>query len=213
MPNAEAAAPAPSAPASTARTISYLTWTRSAGSKKAPEVKAGSVTVSGCGFSVRDAASEASLLRSWPSMAPPAPEFRPCNYSAKMNGPDSLLTGEEGHCRYHGSQKPATPDDRPDAIPGTRQNHVDIHDRVFWTPSAPERSRATSSASFSRSAVRNGARPAATTTNGSAGARSVHSAGRLTSSPSSPNTYTRSARQFRRRFTNSSSRTNHGWNR
>src|SRR5271165_7414358 len=75
-----------------------------------------------------------------------------------------------------------------------RQNPVDIHGRISWTPAAPERSRATSSASFSRSAVRNGARPAATTTNGSAGAISVHSAGRLTSSPASSNTYTRSVR-------------------
>ena len=51
---------------------------------------------------------------------------------------------------------------------------LDVHGRIFWTPAAPERSRATSSASFSRSAVRNGARPAATTTNGSAGARPVY---------------------------------------
>src|SRR5271165_6726339 len=111
-----------------------------------------------------------------------------------MNGQNSLLAGEEGHCHYHCSQKVEMPDDRPDAIPGTRQNPVDVHGRILWTPPAPERSRATSSASFSRSAVRNGARPAATTTNGSAGAISVHSAGRLTSSPASSNTYTRSVR-------------------
>ena len=45
---------------------------------------------------------------------------------------------------------------------------------------------ATSSASPSRSAVRNGDRPADTTTNGSPGITSVHSAGRHASSPASP---------------------------
>src|ERR1019366_2703668 len=131
----------------------------SAGSKKAPEVKAGSVTVSGCGFSVRDAGSKASLLRSRPAIAPPIPEFRPCNSTAQANGLGSLLVSEEGDCRYICCQKPGNPDGPADAIPGKRQNPVDVHGRIFWTPPVPERSRATSSANFSRSAVRNGARP------------------------------------------------------
>jgi len=77
----------------------------------------------------------------------------------------------------------------------------------------PAPSWATSSASTSRSAVRNGERPADTTTNGSAGTTSVHSAGRLASSPLSSKKKTRSDCQVLRRFTNSNERPDNGWNR
>ena len=66
---------------------------------------------------------------------------------------------------------------------------MDTHGVIRLTSSgtepAPWRSSPASSASSSRSAVRNGDRPAATTTNGSPGTTSVHSAGRHASSPAS----------------------------
>jgi len=54
--------------------------------------------------------------------------------------------------------------------------------------------------------------PARRSTKGSSATTSVHSTGSESSDPSGSNTYTRSARQFRRRLTNSSSRSNNGWN-
>ena len=57
-------------------------------------------------------------------------------------------------------------------------------------------------------------RPSAdTTTNGSPGTTSVHSAGRHASSPASSKKQTRSDCQFLRRFTNSNDRPDNGWNR
>jgi len=52
-----------------------------------------------------------------------------------------------------------------------------------------------------------------TTTNGSAGTTSVHSAGRLASSPLSSKKKTRSHCQVLQRFTNSNERPDNGWNR
>ena len=99
-----------------------------------------------------------------------------------------------------------------------RQNPADTRGIIGLTRSAPLRGRrhrssyrapasdATSSANATNPSRWNGARPPATTTNGSSGTASVHSAGSETSAPVSSRTYTRSARQLFRRLTNSSSR-------
>ena len=95
-----------------------------------------------------------------------------------------------------------------------RRNHLDTHGVIRLTSPDPESaflsSSATSPASSSRSAARNADRPAETTTNGSPAATSVHSAGRLASSPASSKKYTRSDRQALRRFTNSNDRPDNG---
>src|SRR6266496_3829428 len=98
-----------------------------------------------------------------------------------------------------------------------RQNLLDYHGRILLTlpRSAPDPGprTPTRSASTRRSAIRNGERPAETTTNGSAGTTSVHSAGRLASSPASSKKKTRSHCQVLQRFTNSNERPDSGWNR
>jgi hypothetical protein len=95
-----------------------------------------------------------------------------------------------------------------------RRNHLDTHGVIRLTSSDPEfaflSSPAISSASSSRSAVRNGDRPAETTTNGSSAATSVHSVGKLASSPASSKKYTRSDCQVLARLTNSNDRPNNG---
>jgi hypothetical protein len=73
-------------------------------------------------------------------------------------------------------------------------------------------SDATSSDNATSPSRWNGARPPATTTNGSSATASVHSAGNETNSPARSRTYTRSARQLCRRLTNSNSWPAHGWN-
>ncbi len=80
-------------------------------------------------------------------------------------------------------------------------------------PAASESASAASkSASASRSVTRSRDRPAATVTNGSAAAASVHAAGSPHSSPSSPTTNTRSSPQVLRRKANTNSWPDHGWN-
>jgi len=101
--------------------------------------------------------------------------------------------------------------------PELRQNPLDTHGEIRWTVSGPDSRTLASlpirSANSSRSAVRNGERPAETTTNGSSATTSVHSAGRFPTSPASSKKKTRSSCQDLTRFTNSNDRPNSGWNR
>ena len=97
-----------------------------------------------------------------------------------------------------------------------RRNPLDIHGIIRLTASplaGRDHSRSIRSASASRPSTVNGQRPSAMTTNGSAGATSVHLAGSENSSPFSSCRWTRSSPQFWRCATNSKSWPDSGWNR
>src|SRR4051812_12979206 len=103
----------------------------------------------------------------------------------------------------------------PTSTTTERQNPSYIDGEVRLTRlfrSHAGRSASTSSASTSRSSTRNGLRPAATATNTSGSAASVHAVGTEVSVPSSKKKNTRSCCHVRRTPTNSKLRPTHGWN-
>ena len=89
------------------------------------------------------------------------------------------------------------------------------HARVKLAKSRPDRAHRhapISSTNSTRSHTRNRQRPAATTTNGSTSAASVHDRSSERCTPSSSRKNTRSSPHVRRATTNTNSRPHHGWN-
>src|SRR5208283_5768852 len=172
-PNSAAARLAGTSATSVLRTISYLTCTRSAGSKNPPGPNAGSVTFSGRGFSVLDAASACIFVSSRLTIAPPWPRPGQDNYAGRTGRIHRAAPPGTRKFPHHEGNPGNYPADPVNDQPEPRRNPMDTHGIVRLTSSdtepAPWRSSPTSSASSSRSAVRNGDRSADTTTNGSPG--------------------------------------------
>src|SRR5260370_32468266 len=118
----------------------------------------------------------------------PPPDHHYCQDDFTGNGylahaPASAFRqlSQETQDKYAQSRHAGCPEDEP-----SRRNRPDIHGVISLTPlslSPRDRSWPIRSASASSAAVANGHRPAAITTNGSAGAPSLHPPARENSSP------------------------------
>src|SRR6266545_433177 len=214
----DAAAAATAAPSwRTRRTISYLTWTRSRGSRNGEVANASSTTASGCGFRLLAAASASALGSGFLLLAilTSGINHRYVSRIVPSRAGLSSVRPIPSAC-YHwenGISSGSFPPAPSGSFSLKAESGLQLRHSWPYTPeSSPARSRSRSPASSSSSPTCSGERPAATTTNGSTGPASVQPAGRPPMLPSPSKKNTRSSPQVVRRKAKSNSRPDSGWN-